>query len=184
MSDKEFLLRKSAVYQMGLLFNQQPTDERITAYANAWMNYEPNQIIFAFRQVIKSETAFFPSLAEVLKHLRQASEAHIDRAPQIAAEMLRAIRTYGPHEEDKMIDSVSEDARLTFLRLGYTGDIRNSENTDTVRAQLERLARSVIATKEVQNKNKQLEALGISVLPMKKPDMQSISFSDFNPEGA
>lgn len=180
----KLLAIKSAIYQMGLRFNQEPSKEKIEAYAKDLMAYPPEQIIFAFRQVINSGSAFFPSLAEVLKHLRPASEAHVDKAPQIAAEMLRAIRTYGPHEEDKMIDSVSEDARLTFLRLGYTGDIRNSENTDTVRAQLERLARSVIATKEVQNKNKQLEALGINVLPMKKPEMQSISFSDFNPEGA
>jgi hypothetical protein len=163
---------------MGLLFNQQPSDERITAYANALMNYEPNQIIFAFKKVINSGTAFFPSLAEILKHLRPAEEVGQDKAPQIVAEMLQALRWYGPHDETNMLQNVSPEARLTFQKLGHTADIRNSENIDTIRAQLERLARSVLSSRETGKKNQELERIGI-VLPLKKPSLQALDYSDF-----
>lgn len=188
MSSKEFLQVKAAIYEMGLLFNQQPSDERITAYANALKNYEPNQIIFAFNKVINSGTAFFPSLAEILKHLRPQKEVAQDKAPQVANEMLQALRTFGPHAEDKMLLEVSPEARATFKALGYTGDIRNSDNIDTVRAQLERLARGVINSTETKNKNSELEKIGIKepgkVLSMNKPGMKTLDFSDFQPEGA
>lgn len=182
MSNKRNLEIKATVYEMGLFFNQQPSEDRITAYSNALMNYEPHQIIFAFRQVINSGSAFFPSLAEVLRHLRPQEETH-DRAPQVAAEMLKLIRWYGKHDEAAMLQNASPEARETFLRLGDTQDIRNSENTDTVRAQLERLARSVVASKSVEAKNAQLEKIGI-VIPFKQ-NAKTLDYSGFLPtEGA
>jgi hypothetical protein len=181
MSSAKFLKIKAAIYEMGLLFNQQPSDEKITAYANALVNYEPHQLVFAFKQVINSGSAFFPSLAEILKHLRPATGEKEDRAPQVATEILKALRTYGPHDEANMLKKVSEEARLTLAALGYTGDIRNSENIDIVRAQLERLARSVLASRENKKKNEQLEKVGI-VLPLKKPEMRRMDFSSFSPE--
>lgn len=181
MSSKEYLLRKSAVFQMGLLFNQQPPDERISAYATALMKYEPEQIVYAFNQVINSGTAFFPSLAEILRHLRPTVEASQDKAPRVATEMLQALRWYGPHDEERMLNNVSEEARQTFLRLGFTGDIRNSENIDTVRAQLERLARSVLSSVAAEKKNEKLESIGIDtgkVLQLRKPDFTNLLPSD------
>lgn len=167
MNSEKLIEIKAAVYEMGLLFNQMPNDEKISAYAKALINYEPRQIVFAFNQVIKSGTAFFPSLAEILKHLSPAKEIAQDKAPQVAAEMIQALRWYGPHDEVRMLDSVSKEARLTFQRLGNTADIRNSENTDTVRAQIERLARSVINSNAAQEKNDQLQKIGI-VIPFQK----------------
>lgn len=166
MKNKELLI-KEAIYEMGLLFNQMPSEEKINAYSKALLNYEPNQIVFAFRQVIKSGTAFFPSLAEILKHLSPVKEIAQDKAPQVAAEMIQALRWYGPHDEARMLESVSKEARLTFQRLGNTADIRNSENIDTIRAQLERLARSVINSNAAQEKNDQLQKIGI-VIPFQK----------------
>jgi Golgi nucleoside diphosphatase len=176
MNQPSLTALKAAIYEMGLYFNQQPSDDRITAYAKALANYSDKQVIFAFKQVINSGTAFFPSLAEILKHLKPQEETH-DKAPQIAAEMLKLIRWYGKHDEENMLKNASPEARETFLRLGDTQDIRNSENTDTVRAQLERLARSVMQSKQVEVKNKQLENIGI-VLPLKRPD-----FSGYLPGG-
>ena len=187
MINERLLERKSAVFQMGLLFNQQPSDEKITAYANALINYEPKQIIFAFNQVILSGSAFFPSLAEVLKHLRPATEAVVDRAPQVAIEILNAIRTYGPHDESRMLQNVSEDTRVTLLAIGFTGDIRNSENYETTKAQIERLARGVLASREASVKNERLQKIGINtgkVLSMNKTGMKTMDFSGFLPEGA
>lgn len=186
MNDKEFLLRKSAVYQMGLLFNQAPSDEKITAYANALMRFEPKQIIFAFNQVINSGTAFFPSLAEVLKHLRPTNESNQDKAPQIAQEVLNALRAYSQYDEVKMLENVSEDARMVFLAIGYTGDIRTSENYETTKAQIERLAKGVLASKEASVKNEKLEKIGINtgrVLEMKRPEMKTMDFSGYLPSG-
>lgn len=180
MNSKELLERKSAVYQMGLLFNQQPTDERINAYAKALMNYEPNQIIFAFKQVIHSGSAFFPSLAEILKHLKPATESNQDKAPQVATEILNALRTFGPHDEGRMFESVSDEAKLVLRAIGYTGDYRNSENIETVRAQIERLARGVLSSRDAEQKNQALEKIGINtenVLKLSKPGMKKIDFS-------
>lgn len=179
-TNTKLLAIKAAIYDMGLKFNQEPSDAKITAYAKELMEYTPEQINFAFRQVIKSGSAFFPSLAEVLKHLSPASEPLQDKAPQIATEMLQALRWYGPHDEVRMLESVSPEAKLVFERLGYTGDIRNSENIDTVRAQLERLARSVLSSKVAQDKNEKLESIGIKtakVLHLNKPGMQTLSYS-------
>lgn len=178
MSDKNFLLRKSAVYQMGLLFNQAPTDERITAYANALMNYEPKQIIFAFNQVIKSGSAFFPSLAEILKHLQPVQDNH-DKAPQVAAEMIQMVRWYGKHDELAMLEKCTPETKEVFERWGDTSSIRNSENLETTRAQLERFARSVIASKVASDKNQALESIGIKtgkVLHLNKSGMQQVNF--------
>jgi Golgi nucleoside diphosphatase len=158
MNQPSLTALKAAIYEMGLYFNQQPSDDRITAYAKALANYSDKQVIFAF------------------KHLKPQEETH-DKAPQIAAEMLKLIRWYGKHDEENMLKNASPEARETFLRLGDTQDIRNSENTDTVRAQLERLARSVMQSKQVEVKNKQLENIGI-VLPLKRPD-----FSGYLPGG-
>lgn len=182
MNTEKFIEIKAAIYEMGLLFNQMPNDEKITAYAKALVNYESTQIIFAFKQVIKSGSAFFPSLAEILKHLQPGKEDEIDQAPQIAAEMLRLIRWYGKHDEVNMLKNASPEARETFIKLGDTQDIRNSENTDTVRAQLERLARSVKASQKISEKNEKLEQIGI-VLPMKRPALQKPEFSNFLTDG-
>lgn len=177
---------KSAIYQMGLRFNQEPSKEKIEAYANDLMEYTPEQITYAFRQVIKSGSAFFPSLAEILKHLKPATETAQDKAPQIAQEILQLLRWYGPHDEKRMIENASEDAKLVFLAIGYTGDIRNSENYETTKAQIERLARGVLASRAASEKNEQLEKIGVDtskVLTMKKPGMQGLSFSNLLPDG-
>jgi hypothetical protein len=166
MNSEKLIEIKAAVYEMGLLFNQMPNDEKISAYAKALINYEPRQIIFAFNQVIKSGTAFFPSLAEILKHLSPAKDT-TDKAPQVAVEMIQALRWYGPHDEKRMLESVSKEARLTFERLGNTADIRNSENPEIVRAQLERLARSVMGSEVANQKNEQLQKLGI-IIPFQR----------------
>lgn len=184
MSSEKFLEIQAAIFEVGLLFNQQPNEARINAYAKALMNYSPKQIVFAFNQVILSGSAFFPSLAEVLKHLRPATESYQDKAPQVAIEILNAIRTYGPHAEDEMLRNVSEEARLTLLAIGYTGDIRNSENYETTKAQIERLARGVLASKDAVVKNSKLESIGIDtgkVLSMRKPEFRTMDFSGYLP---
>ena len=177
MNSEKLLERKSAVFQMGLLFNQQPSDEKITAYANALINYRPEQIIYAFNQIILSGSAFFPSLAEILKHLRPESEKKEDRAPIIVAEMLQLIRSFGQYDEARMFESASEDAKLAFKHLGPTQDIRLSENIETTKAQLERLVKGVLAQKEHSGKILQLHKIGITT--ERKKEMQIVDYSEF-----
>jgi hypothetical protein len=183
MNSKELLERKSAVFQMGLLFNQPPADDRINAYAKALMNYTPQQIVFAFNQVILSGTSFFPSLAEVLKHLRPNTEVKEDRAPLIVKEIIQAIQSWNKDLEAQMIESVSEDARLCFLAIGNTSYIRNSENFETMSAQLERLVKGVLAAKVNDVKKEKLEKLGI-VLDFKKTELRTMDYSNFLPESS
>lgn len=182
---KDILPLKEAIYEMGLFFNQMPTDERITAYANALANYEPNQIIFAFKQVINSGSAFFPSLAEILKHLRPMEDKKEDRAPIIANEIIQAIHLHPYDLEARMFPTLSEDANAVIAANGGTRSIRDSENFETMKAQLERLARGVIAARESASRNAKLESIGIDtskVLPLRKPEMKTLSFSDFLPK--
>lgn len=186
----KLLAIKAAIYDMGLKFNQEPSDAKITAYAKELMDYTPEQINYAFRKIIHSGSAFFPSLAEILKHLKPETESAQDKAPQIAQEILQLLRWYGPHDEKRMIENASEDARLVFLAIGYTGDIRNSENYETTKAQIERLARGVLASRKASEKNEQLSSLGIEaakILTLTKPGMRELSFNSIpqnNPEPA
>lgn len=180
MNDASLLL-KAAIYEVGLLFNQQPSDERITAYARALQNYTPGQVTFAFNQIILSGSAFFPSLAEILKFLRPQTEKKEDLAPVIVAEMIRAIRAYGKWDEARMLTTVSEDARQVFQALGNTTDIRNSDNIEITKAQLERLAKGVFAARENAKINTGLEKVGINgnVLHLKTSGMRGLSFNEF-----
>lgn len=186
--DKKLAI-KSAIYQMGLRFNQEPSREKIEAYANDLIGFTPEQIIFAFRQVINSGSAFFPSLAEILKHLRPPEEKKEDLAPVIVNEMLQAIRNFSQYDEVRMLESVSENARLAFLALGSTMDIRLSENLETSKAQLRDLIKGVIASKENAAKSENLARIGImpsNVIPIsdKNNQMRGLSFSEFSPEPA
>lgn len=178
MIDEHLLERKSAVYQMGLLFNQAPADDKITAYARALQRYTPAQITHAFNQVILSGSAFFPSLAEILKHLRPPEERKEDQAPVIVAEMIQLIRAYGKYAEAEMMMKASPIAKLAFKALGDTSDIRNSENFETTKAQLERLVKGVIAAKDNKTVMDRLERVGIQT----PANLQKLDFSGYLPD--
>lgn len=180
MSSKNFLQVKAAIYEMGLLFNQMPSDERITAYARALENYEPRQVIFAFKLIIESGSAFFPSLAEILKCLKPITPKIEDRAPVIVAEIITGIRRYGKWAEKEMLESLSPEARAVVYQLGDTTDIRNSENFETTKAQLERLAKGVLGKNVAEIFNTKLEAIGIttqSAISINKSPLRKLGFS-------
>ena len=179
--DKNFLQIKAAIYEVSLLFNQQPGDERITAYAKALMNYSPKQIVFAFNQVILSGSAFFPSLAEVLKHLRPQEEKKEDLAPIIANEIISFVRLHHFDLEKNYLHTLSETAQAVISANGGTKSIRDSENPETMKAQLERLIRGVIASKESGAKNIQLEKIGI-MAPKLNTVFQTLDYSEFHRE--
>jgi hypothetical protein len=181
MNDEKLVLTRAAIYEVGLLFNQSPSEDKIKAYSKALANYTPKQITFAFNQVILSGSAFFPSLAEILKHLKPTEETKEDRAPIIVKEILGLIRDFHPFNELAMIEAASEDARLTILAMGGTSDIRNapSENIGTTQAQLERLVKGVLAAKTNNIKNERLEKLGIST--GKVLEFRTMDYSGFLP---
>jgi hypothetical protein len=186
MSNK-LLALKAAIYEMGLRFNQGPSQEKINAYANDLMEYTPEQIIYAFRQVINSGSAFFPSLAEILKHLRPPEQKKEDRAPVIVAEMLKALRDFSQYDEDRMLAAISPAARAAFKALGSTWDIRMSENIETTRAQLERLVKGVISAEDAGVKIEQLQRIGINAKVIQigtRPPMKGLDFSGFDPEAS
>jgi hypothetical protein len=182
-SELKLLAIKHAIFEMGLKFNQEPSDAKISAYAKDLMAYTPEQINFAFRQVINSGSSFFPSLAEILKHLRPNIETKEDRAPLIVKEIIQAIQSWNKDLEAQMIESVSEDARLCFLAIGNTSYIRNSENFETMSAQLERLVKGVLSVKVNDVKKEKLEKLGI-VLDFKKTELRTMDYSNFLPESS
>jgi hypothetical protein len=178
-NNAKLLAVKHAIYEMGLKFNQEPSDAKITAYAKDLMDYTPEQITFAFRQVIRSGSDFFPSLAKILSYLTPDEEKKEDRAPIIVKEIIQAIRSFHPMLENKMLESVSEDARMVFLAIGNTADLRNSENFETMSAQVERLVKGVLAAKTNSVKNERLERIGINT--GKVLEFKTMDYSGFLP---
>jgi hypothetical protein len=157
---------KAAIYEMGLLFNQPPNDERITAYAKALKDFTPTQICFAFNQVIKSGSAFFPSLAEILKHLQPAKESSEDLAVKAMEEVVRAVIYHGHYQTQRALDSLSESTRK------IVGDdhqllvsIGKSEASElpTLKAQLRNLFRARIESEKAGEQLIQLNRIGIKL---------------------
>jgi hypothetical protein len=191
MNNEKLLERQSAVFQMGLLFNQQPTDERILAYARALMNYTPKQIVFAFNQVILSGSAFFPSLAEVLKHLRPPGETSKDVGNMVANEIIQACIDHGRYQTNKILESLSPLASSVVDRNRYLIlEILDSEKDQltSIRAQIRDLVSASNESIKNNEKTEKLAQIGISkenVLPMKKIDFNTQDLSGFLPsEGA
>ena len=187
MNKEAHLRRKAAIYEMGLLFNQHPNDQRIEAYAKHLASYSPEQITYAFNKVIESGSGFFPSLAEILKHLRPVPLSKEDQAPMIVTEMLTALRDHSQYDEAKMLDSVSDIARAAFIQLGSTYSVRVSENIETTKAQLERLVKGVIARGQQDSQGVELQKLGLQngkvINLVKDRGIERLNYSDFLPPG-
>jgi hypothetical protein len=192
MIDERILERKSAVYQMGLLFNQQPSDDKITAYARALMNYSPDQIRHAFNQVVLSGTAFFPSLAEILKHLRPQEVTSDDIGNFVANEVIQRVIDFGIYRIREAFDSLSEVSKKVVSQNTYIlQEIANS-NTDqlpTIRAQIRGMAKAAAEAHKANKAHDKLERLGIDTanvvsIGAKANKMMALNFDGFKPEGA
>ena len=136
------------IYNFGLMFNQQPTPERIEVYADALLPLGEKTVKLAFERIIKSGTAFFPSIAEIYESLNPKKP---DESAMVANEIIKLVRIYGPHAENELMNNASPLAKSVLSHLGSTDSVRSSENTDMIRAQLERLAKS-ISNKEFYDK--------------------------------
>lgn len=180
MNQEKFIEIQAAIFEVGLLFGkqQQPTEQMVNAYAKALLNYTPQQITYAFNQVILSGSAFFPSLAEVLKHLRPQEEKKEDLAPIIANEIISFVRLHHFDLEKNYFHTLSETAQAVIEANGGTKSIRDSDNPETMKAQLERLVKGVLASKTTEVKNKQLEKIGI-VIPINRPGVKALDYSAF-----
>ena len=174
---------KAAIYEMGLLFNQQPTDERITAYSKALQNYSPNQIKFAFNSVILSGSAFFPSLAEILVHLKPMKPKSEDVAAEMMEEIVRVAIEHGQYRTDRAYESLSEktramivDDRHIFMRICKSLE----SELPTIKAQLRNLLRARLESGTAEVHNGRLLKLGI----IKQDQIEGMNKLEFSPEGA
>ena len=148
---------KAVVYEMSLLFNQQPSEERINAYANHLSRFTAEQVIFAFKKEVERGSAFFPSLAELLSHLRPVEISSDDQAAAIADEIMQAI-IHG-----KSFESLTVLAQKT---IGSSSTMRILGNADqsqipTNKAQLRMKARSIIERQRMEKREDELAALGV-----------------------
>lgn len=165
MNNRKLLATKAAIYEMGLRFNQQPSPERIEAYAKDLAEeYTPEQITFAFRQVIASGSAFFPSLAEILNHLKPMAPKSEDRAAELMEEIVRLCIEHGYNRLDRIERDLSKDAKTvlgedkhTLLRI-----CRSYENElPTIKAQLRNVFRARLESQKANQHNGKLVQLGI-----------------------
>lgn len=185
-NEKKILSRKltlEALKKYRGLFNKSPDDQSLELYADMLCEkYEFKQVTWALTEFVKKGSPFFPSCGEIFALLSHPEERKEDLAPMIVSEMLKALRAYGQYDEVRMLESVSENARLAFKALGNTMDIRLSENIETTKAQLERLVKGVLASKEHQIKREELAKIGIhqNVIQIgSRAPMKSLDFSEF-----
>lgn len=148
--NKEKVSMQRIIYNFGLMFNQQPSAERIEIYADVLLPLGEDVVKLAFERIIRSGSAFFPSVAEIYQALNPKMP---DSSAIVANEIIKLIRIYGPHCEDELIKNASPLAREVIAHLGSTESIRSSENTDMIRAQLERLAKSISQKADYENKS-------------------------------
>jgi hypothetical protein len=181
-SERQILTRKltlEALKKYRGLFNKSPDDEAIELYADMLCEkFEFKQVTWALTEFVKKGSPFFPSCGEIFSLLTPPEEKKEELAPIIVAEMIKLIRAYGKYDEARMIMAASPNAKLAFRALGDTSDIRNSENFETTKAQLERLVKGVLASKENKSTTDQLQRI---VEP--KSDLQRIDYSGFLPDG-
>lgn len=184
MNPEKFIETKAAIFEVGLLFNQQPSDERINAYAKALSNYEPKQIVFAFNQVILSGSAFFPSLAEILAHLKPKQDTSEEIGNFVANEVIQKVIDLGVYRLAEVYENLSTISRIAIGENRYIlNEIANSDmdQLPTIRAQLRNMAKSAAEMAKSEKKNEQLERIGI-VLEMKKPELRKMDYSNFLPQ--
>jgi hypothetical protein len=141
-----------------------------------------SQVMFALTELTKTNKTFMPSAYEIADALAVKTETKEDRAPIIAKEIFQLIRSFHQDLEAQMLEKASPDARLVFLAIGNTSDIRNSENFETTNAQVERLIRGVLAAKVNDIKNEKLEKIGIET--GRVLHLRTVDFSGYLPEGA
>lgn len=159
--DRDLIKLKSLLFDFGMLFNQQPSSEKIDIYAKFLEKYSDEQIIYAFSKITESGTPYFPSLGELLQHILPPKESKPDLAAKVAVEILSLIREFSQYDEKKMLEKASNEAKLVLKLYGSTMDLRLSENIETCRAQLERYARSVLQAEEIKVKREELAKIGI-----------------------
>jgi hypothetical protein len=181
---------KSAIYQMGLRFNQQPTPERIEAYAKDLAQFTPDQVTYAFREVIRSGSAYFPSLAEILKHLQPQEVSSDDIANMVVNEIVGKCIDHGQYRIAKIQAELSEIARAVVqLSPSILMNICTSmeDQLPTIKAQLRGFVRAVVENKRAAIKNEKLTELGIDTskaisIEDRRGTLRAIDFSGFTAE--
>jgi hypothetical protein len=167
------------------LFNQKPSDTDLELYAEMLSGqFEFKQVTWALSEFVKRGSAFFPACGEIFSLLQPQDPKIEERAPVIVAEIIQAIRTYGKHSEKEMVNTLSPEARAVILQLGDTSDIRNSDNIETTKAQLERLAKGVLGRNVADIFNKKLETIGITETPRQLVDKNGLRQLNFTGENA
>jgi hypothetical protein len=165
--------------------NQRETESTLFDWAEHLAiekRFTVTQIGFALSELTKQGRTFMPNAYEIAEVLTPKTETKEEAAPVIVAEMIKLIRAYGKYDEARMFMAASPEAKLAFRALGDTSDIRNSENFETTKAQLERLVKGVLAAKSNQSQMDQLQRIGIHV---PKEQLQKLDYSGFlPPEGA
>jgi hypothetical protein len=182
---------KAAIYEMALLFNQQPNDERITAYAKALQNYRPDQIKHAFNQVILSGSAFFPSLAEILVHLRPKEVTSDDIGNFVANEVIQKVIDFGVYRLREAMDALSDVSKQVVAQNTYVlQEIANSttDQLPTIRAQIRGMAKAAAEAHRANKVNDRLQKIGINTegvvtIGQRANKMMALNFDEFKPEG-
>lgn len=186
MSDRKQELSKKLIIEALKKFRglckSPPSDEDLETYGDMLVGeYEFKQITWALTQHVKKGSVFFPSCGELFGYLTPREESVQDRAPVVVNEIIQAIRLHPYDLESRMYPTLSPEAAAVIHANGGTRSIRDSDNFETMKAQIERLAKGVLASIDSAKKNAQLAKIGITgnVIEMKRPEMRSLDFSTF-----
>lgn len=169
MTSPAYLLKlKAVIHEMALLFNQYPGDQRIHAYAVQLQKFTPEQIKFSFQKEIDRGSAFFPSLAELLAHLRPVEISPDALAAKVAQEIMDTVCG------GESFSTLSELAKSTLGSESAFRRICSSPESQipTRFAQIRGMAKAEIETERQRKHDVELEKLGLpvgKVLELKRP---------------
>lgn len=190
---KDLLPLKEAIYEVGLLFSKpsQPTEAQINAYARALQNYTPKQVTHAFNQVILVDSqAHFPSLAELLGHLRPKEVTSREIGNQVANEVIQKVIDFGFYRLTEAFEALSDMSKKTIGGNRYIlNEIANSDKDQltSIRAQIRDMAAAASEQYKADKANAKLESIGITagrVLDFPKSEFKTIDYSNFLPNGS
>lgn len=161
---KDLLPLQEAIYEVGLLFSKstQPSEAQINAYAKALQRYSPEQVTYAFNQIILKGSAFFPSLAEVLVFLRVQESSSEDRGNIFADEIVSKALDHGFYRTKDAYESLSNEAKLVIgNNTRILKEICESSRDELmiIKSQIRKLAVARINTTKNEIHNKQIESL-------------------------
>lgn len=147
-----------------------------------------SQVAVALESLMNANTKFMPSAYEIADSLKPKDVSSDDIGNFVANEVIQKVIEYGIYRLDKAFEALSDVSKQTIGENTYLlREIANSDedNLPSIRAQIRGLAKGAAESHKNEKHNDKLAKIGIdtkNVISFKRPEFQSLDFSNFLPE--